>query len=305
MKRFVAPPLLLFVVLSGLLSGCLLPGTDSGPTPYPPEYLPTVIVLTGQAAMETAQADTPSPAPTVSPTITDTPVLPTFPPTDTATPAPSARNAQIQIQSPGPMSKVISPLHLRMQIVSGGSQLVQVDLQGEDGRLLARKLERVETWPGGFYLSLKIPFEITAAAELGRLTVSTKDGEGRLEALAANHVILLSVGPEEIAPVHDFSDRVVLYNPGTRDEGINGSLFVEGRFLPFNDQQVVLELLDEEGDTLGLRVLDFNGTDEQSFSTTIPYKISEPTEARLILRQEDDRLEGLIYLYSRLIILNP
>jgi hypothetical protein len=52
-------------------------------------------------------------------------------------------------------------------------------------------------------------------------------------------------------------------------------------------------------------VLDFNGTGEQLFSTTIPYKVSEPTLARLVLRQEDDRLDGLIYLYSREVLLNP
>ena len=68
---------------------------------------------------------------------------------------------------------------------------------------------------------------------------------------------------------------------------------------------MVLELLDPEDKTVGLRVLDFIGTDEQIFSTTIPYKVTEPTEARLVLRQEDDRLDGQVYIYSQLILLNP
>jgi hypothetical protein len=204
------------------------------------------------------------------------------------------------------MSKVISPITLRMQVVSGGSELVQVDLQGEDGRLLARKLERVKSWPGGYYVSLTIPFEVQTAAEVGRITISTKDGFGRPQAQLGMRVLLLSVGSDEITPEGDSSEHAVFYTP-PRDDAVasGGVVKVDGRFLPYNDEQVILELLDLEGKTVGLRVLDFDGTDEQLFETTIPYKITEATQARLVLRQEDDRLEGLIYLYSQEITLNP
>ncbi len=299
----------LLAALLGLLSACVPPSTDTGPTPFPPEYFPTVVVLTGQAAMATNLAGTPSatPAETLVPTETLTPADTLTPlPTDTPTPSPSAPSAQISIQVPGPMSKVTSPLFLRMQIVSGGSELVQIDLQGEDGRLLARKLERVPSWPGGYYVSLKIPFEVHAAAEVGRITISTKDGFGRVQSLLGMRVLLLSVGAEEITPEGDSSERAVFYEPPRKDAvAQDGVLSVDGRYLPFNDQPVILELLDTEGRTVGLRVLDFAGTDEQLFTTTIPYKVSEPTQAQLVLRQDDDRLDGLIYLYSQEILLNP
>lgn len=299
----------LLASLLGLLSGCGLPNTNSGPTPFPPEYFPTVVVLTGQAAMETNIARTPSATPTVTltPTLTFTPTeTPTPIPTDTPTPSPSAPLAQIRIQVPGPMSKVTSPMTLRMQIVSGDSELVQVDLQGENGRLLARNLERVKSWPGGYIVSMKIPFEVRAAAEVGRITISTKDGFGRVQAQLGMRVLLLSVGSDEITPEGDSSERAVFYTP-PREKAValDGVVGVEGRFLPFNDQQVVLELIDTNGKAVGLRVLDFVGTEEQLFETTIPYKIMEPTQARLVLRQDDDRLDGLIYLYSQEISLHP
>lgn len=204
------------------------------------------------------------------------------------------------------MSKVTSPLNLRMQVVSGASELVQIDLQGEDGRLLARNLERAKSWPAGYIVSLKIPFEIRVAAEVGRITVSTKDGEGRIQSLLAMRVLLLSVGSDEINPEGDPSERIVFYSPPVKDAvAKDGVVNVEGRFLPFNDQPVVLELIDPQGKTVGLRVMDFIGTDEQIFSTTIPYKIAEPTMSRLVLRQDDDRLEGPVYIYSQIIQLNP
>jgi hypothetical protein len=204
------------------------------------------------------------------------------------------------------MSKVTSPLSLRMQVVSGSSELVQIDLQGEDGRLLARNLKRVPTWPGGYYVSLKIPFEIRAAAEVGLITISTKNNSGQIQSQLGMRVLLLSIGEDEITPEGDPSERAVFYEPPKKDAvAQDGVLNVDGRILPFNDQPVVLELIDPEGKTLGLRVLDFDGTDEQLFTTTIPYKVSEPTMARLFLRQEDDRLDGYIYIYSQEVMLNP
>jgi hypothetical protein len=259
--------------------------------------------------MATNLAGTPSaiPTETMTPSITPTPTDTLTPaPTDTLTPSPSAPHSQIRIETPGPMSKVTSPISLRMQVVSGGSELVQVDLQGEDGRLLARKLERVPTWPGGYYVSLKLPFEVHAAAEVGRITISTKDDFGRVQSQLAVRVLLLSIGADEITPEGDSSERAVFYAPSRKDAvAQDGVVNIEGRFLPFNDQPVILELLDLEGRTIGLRLLDFSGTDEQLFSTTIPYKVSEPTQARLVLHQNDERLDGLIYLYSQEILLNP
>ena len=309
MNRIKLPHFILLASLLGLLSGCLLPGVDPIPTPFPPEYFPTVVVLTGQAAMATNLASTPSATPTqtLPPTETPTPTdTPTPIPTDTLTPSPSAPSAQIRILSPGPMSKVTSPMTLRIQIVSGGSELVQVDLQGEDGRLLSRNLERVPSWPGGYYFPLKIPFEVRAAAEVGRITISTKDGFGRIQSQLGMRVLLLSVGNDEITPEGDPSERIVFYEPLRKDAvAQEGVLNVEGRFLPFNDQPVILELLDPEGKTVGLRVLDFIGTDEQLFSTTIPYKVTEPTQALLALYQDDDRLDGQIFVYTQEILLNP
>jgi len=311
MKRLPFPKLFLLASLLGLVSACAAPATINGPTPFPPEYFPTVVILTGQAVMATNLAGTPSPIPTdtVLPSETPTPTDTLTPaPTNTLTPSPTAPIAQIRIQSPGQMSKVTSPLSLRMQVVSGSSELVQVDLQGEDGRLLARKLERVPSWPGGYYVSLKIPFEVLTAAEVGRITVSTKDDSGRVQSQLGMRVLLLSIGSEEITPEGDSSERAVFYSPPRKEKDAiaeGGVVNVNGRFRPFNDRPVILELLDSEGKTLGLRLLDFVGSGEQLFSTTLPYKVREPTMARLVLRQDDDRLDGLIYLYSQEILLNP
>ena len=155
-------------------------------------------------------------------------------------------------------------------------------------------------------VSVKLPFEVRLAAEVGRITISTKDDFGRIQSQLGMRVLLLSIGSDEITPEGDPAERAVFYAPPRKDAVVQGGILnVEGRFLPFNNQPVILDLLNQEGRSIGLRVLDLRGTGEQLFSTTIPYTVSEPTLARLVLRQEDERLDGLIYLYSQEVLLNP
>lgn len=295
-----------FASLLGLLAGCASPTPSLIPTPYPPEYLPTVIALTAQAdfasASETALALTPVefPTDTPEPTLTLTPQA-----TFTSTAIPGHSLGAIRFIAPGPMSKVVSPISLRANVISGSSQKVQIDLYGEDGRLLARELRNVLTTREGAFVSVRIPFEIRAVAELGRITISTLDAEGRLQALNSVRVLLLSEGTSEITTPGNPSEPVGLFSPTTRDVVSGGVLNLRGDIWPFNLNPVILELIDPDGKSLGLRIITVNTINPQLFETTIPYRVSEPTAARLIIRQDDDRMTGLFYAFSREILLNP
>ena len=297
---------LLLVSLLGLLAGCAAPPASPIPTAYPPEYVPTVIALTAEAAnilgTEVAFALTPTSFPSDMP-------LPTLSPTPratfTQTTIPGHEPAAIQIFAPGPMSKVISPINLRMQIVAGESEKIQIDLYGEDGRLLARNVKQVPTSGKGVPQQIKIPFEIRAAAEVGRLTVSTTDKAGRIQWLNSVRVLLLSSGVNEINPPGNPSEPVGVFSPLSEEPVSGGVLEVRGDVWPFNLKPVVLELLSPDGRSMGLRILNVDHLNPQLFETTIPYKVSEPTLARLTIRQDDDRIDGLFYVYSQEVLLNP
>jgi len=304
MKRI----LLLFASFLGLLAGCASPASPI-PTPYPPEYLPTVVALTAEAlaraasdsATATALISLPVPTETAEPTLTFTPA-----PTYTPTSIPLHKSAAIEIQSPGPMSRVISPINLRMNIQVGSSRRLQIDLYGEDGRLLSRTLKRnVPTSNRGILQTAKISFEIPSAAEVGRITVSTFDKEGRLQAVNSVRVLLLSTGVNEITPAGNPSEPVGVVEPSAGEAVSGGVLTVRGDVWPFNLQPVIFELIDADGKSIGLRILYVTTIEPQLFETTIPYKVSEPTPARLTIRQDDDRIPGLFYLYSQEVLLNP
>ena len=302
MKRTI----LMLASLIGILTACAAPTPSPIPTAYPPEYLPTVIALTAEAAnamgTEVALALTPSvfPSNTPRPTLSPTPQA-----TYTQTTIPGHEPATIQIFAPGPMSKVTSPITLRMNIVAGQSEKVQIDLYGEDGRLLTRNVKRVPTSGKGVPQQIRIPFEIPGAAEVGRITVSTTDKLGRLESLNSVRLLLLSSGTNEINPPGNPSEPVGVFAPVGDDPVTGGVLDIRGDVWPFNLNPVILELIGEDGRSMGLRILNLNQLNPQLFETTIPYKVSEPTVACLTIRQDDDRIDGVFYLYSQEVLLNP
>jgi hypothetical protein len=302
MKRNV----LLLASLLGLLAACAAPTASPIPTAYPPDYLPTVIALTAEAARisltETAVALTPVLPPTNTPAPTRTP-LPKA--TFTATTIPGHDPAAIQIFSPGPMSKVISPITLRMHIIAGASGKAQIDLYGEDGRLLTRNVKKVPPSGKGVDQQIKVPFEIPGAAEVGRLTISTLDKQGRIQYLNSVRLLLLSSGNNEITPPGNPSEPVGVFDPLEEESISGGVLSIRSDIWPFNPNPVLFELIGPDGKSIGLRIINPEHLNPQMVETTIPYRVTVPTLARLTIRQDDDRIDGLFYVYSQEVLLNP
>jgi len=142
MKRF----LITFALLLGLLAACASPNQTLIPTPYPPEYLPTVIALTADASIpspvapeDTVQNEIDFPTKTLEPSITPSPIA-----SLTSTTIPGHDLGAVRFSTPGPMSKVTSPIQVRAMVITGSSERVQVELFGEDGRLLVRELRKLQ-----------------------------------------------------------------------------------------------------------------------------------------------------------------
>jgi hypothetical protein len=295
--------LFLLFVSFWTLSGCGIAG-ESYPTPIPPDVLPTAIAQTAAVLNATAFALTPSATSTATalpPTRTRIPTS-----TYTPTPIPPAPKARLFILAPGPMSLLASPLQLRLYLVPGETNKVQASLFGEDGRLIWHDgpVTVQDVPPPGLELFLETPFDIRVA-ELGRLEVSTKDKAGRLETLTSMHLTLLPMGLSQINPPDPPFERAAIYSPAPEASVSGGILSVEGAMWPVNDQPVILELQDESGKPLMTRQLSLVGNTYIPFSTTLPYKVSKPTSARLSIRQADPRFNAIAYLYSVLVTLNP
>lgn len=278
------------------------------PTAMPAEYLPTAVALTA-AALASPVSALPTQTETATPTITPTPTQ-TPSPTPTAsltpTPGPVAPLPAIRILSPGPISKVVSPIVLKAYIQPGANNRYQIELLGEDGRLLGREILRHQIYlTEGVYTNIKIPFETRAAAELGRLQISTQDEFGRPLETTSVHLLLLSVGTNDINIGDNEYARSFFYYPQPDDDIYGGTLPLIGEIQPYNDNSITFELLSEEGKTLGLRVISITAGERAVFETSIPYDVNEITSARLVIRQADKDFVGSVYLHSQLVILHP
>jgi hypothetical protein len=305
--EYMKTRLLTLASFFGLLTGCGFPASTPLPTSIPPEHVPTVIALTADAANLAATETLLASLPTLAPTHTPAPTLTITPgPSPTPTSIPGHDLAEIEIGSPGPFSKVVSPITLKMDITTGKSEIVQVDLVGEDGRLITRLLKKnVPTSNNGILQTIKINFEIPGAAEVARLTVSTFDEFDRIQALNSVRLLLLSTGENEITTPGNPSEPIRIFSPTKKDVASKGVLRIRGDVWPFSTKPLILELITPDGKSLGLRIVDIEQAAPQLFETTIPYKISEPVIARLTIYQEDDRIPGVFYVYTQEVQLNP
>ncbi len=280
----------------------------------PTQSLPTVVALTGQAIFATSAAMTQQVPPTETPLPTSTPIPSTPLPTVTPTFAAGfTKLAQIHFLSPGPMSSVVSPVKLQAMLVAGESGKVLFELLGEDGRLIWRILKSVTRAASGAYRAVDMSYEIRAVSEAGYIRISTKDKEGRIQALNTMPVLLYSIGSNQNNPVGNMEyERVMFEGLKDRDEVSGGILTLKGRYWPFNEQPVVIELIPANRLPISSRILRFSGIDTQSFETTIPYKVTEPTWVRLTIRQDnpwlsvlDPELVNYIYVFTMELLLKP
>lgn len=307
----------LFASLLGLLSACAKLNAPT-PTPLPLDYLPTIVALTGQAAFAAATASANANKPTALPTETllptETPIPLTAFPSATPTIAPGfTRFAELRFVSPGPMSSLVSPIDFKAILTAGKSNLVRIDLLGEDGRILYSNMNRITRARGGSYRSYQIAFEIRAVSENGYIRISSKDDRKRLQSLNTMPTLLYSVGETRLnLPGNMIYERVALNGLKDGAEIIGGTLNLKGLFWPFNKQPVFIDLIDPDGKVIASRVLNFKGIEPETFETTLPYKITKPTLARLAIHQEnpalsvaDPDLKKYIYYYSIEILLKP
>lgn len=314
------------------MTGCNLRGQPVKSTATPLKGTPSITVSpaftengtglpeTGTPASETTltltsiptftRTRTPTATQTLTPTVTQTlrpSRTPTLTPTITSTPTLNPKANLLRIAVPGPMSKVTSPVELVFYISPDFVGNTRIELIGEDGRQLYTKAFRTFATEGSTKVSEKVSFEIPGTAEVARLQISTFDKTGHMLAFNAVRLLLLSVGETQLSPSLPPLEHVLLRTPKWGDEISGGSLNIQGEIQPVNNQPITVELFDQAGNLLVSQLLALKPDDGtyQPFNITLPYRLETKVPARLVIRQDDDRIGGLAYFYSRELTLNP
>lgn len=327
------------LVLPALLAGCSALADTEHATPYPTEYLPTVVALTLGASAgvrtppsETTGEYTHTPAPTTTipasqmpppathtsqPVETATPLVssPTAVPVDrTASPTSAAPldipDALLMIRNLGPLSRVTSPLHLSAYVKTGASGRVLIELLGEDNRLLFRELKTISTVPvgGSAGFSMDLEFEISAAAEAGRLRLSIADEYDRTTAVNSVPLILLSIGDSDIIPPVDVLAPIDIQQPTRRALIQGGKVLVSGLARSGGLGTLMVKLLTTNGSEVGSRLVGVQtptAGGHGSFAIEVPYTVSQPTTVLLVVQEGAQSINDPIYLTSLEVMLSP
>jgi hypothetical protein len=192
--------------------------------------------------------------------------------------------------------------------VPGARGRIRLELFGEDGRLLVRKVLSFSLGSRPVFLVNDLDFEIAAVAETGRLTISVDDIFGRTKELTSIEVILLNSGESDLNPHGDYLAPLVIDAPEPGDEISGGSLIVAGLARPSSDNPLKIEVLDRNGKIVGERlvaVAEGPPDEHRPFATEITYRVEHRTPVLLVVKERGDRVPGTVHLTSLELILNP
>lgn len=270
----------------------------------------------GTATHTSTPTHTLSPTPSATATQTPTPsktATPKETATETLTPSLTPSNVipitNIEITKPGQLSKVVSPILLRAMVNPSPDGKVTIELIGEDGRLLVRKIIIMNPNLGRKVgLVVDLPFEVEAGAELARLQIVVHDDLGRIREQNAVDLLLLSDGQEDYNAAGDLLERafIQLPYPGTLIQG--GKVVVTGLARPLYGEPLVVELINANGTVVGTRLVGVaSGPAEvhRPFSVEVPYQIDAATWVQLVVRERGERIPGTAYLVSQQILISP
>jgi hypothetical protein len=268
---------------------------------------PTPLVFNPSATLS------PSPSPSSTPGITNTPSRRATH-TPTITPTPPIPNAGVQFVEPGPMSKVVSPLHVIANLRSAPSGTYRVELwaeplrPGEPPRLLYLDLERIISNPIDWvYIDQDVQFELARVSEFGQLRLSVYDEYDRPTTINSVDLILLSMGPSAITPSNIRSEPIVIREP-TRNKLIQGgTLIASGLARPTEDFMLV-ELVATDGSIVGYRQVFVSPAADGSYvpwAVEVPYTVTSGTWVRLRVSETGTRIAGMEHLASVEVYLSP
>lgn len=219
--------------------------------------------------------------------------------------------ALLQVVKPGEMSRLSSPILVTANVYPGEGGMVNVQLIGEDGRVMSDQLLQLTTMGSGWVsLATEIQFEINSAGESALVVVSTRDAYGRRIAQVAVQVILLQVGKSEIENPEFTKQPVILDSPVMGGFARKGSLHIEGLVHSFNENPIIVELISTTGGVVASKAVTLSaasGAQEFTpFSLDLNYGVTKRTPVRLVIRQPSKLFYAVDFsLYSQLLFLDP
>ena len=310
------------VVLSALAAAslaCALGGSPTATVGAPATNTVAPAGATDTSAPPASPTGAPA-EPSATTAAGDTPAAP-----GTNTPAPTAAPPEVPeailITAPGLGSKLTSPLHVEGIADPTFEQTLVIQITDADGAVLATQPTTIQGDAGS-----RGPFAAdvaftTPSDQPGRISVfATSARDGGLVHLASVEVDLLASGAAVVEPAVDHPETHIILDPPALAEARGGNLQVVGYSDYVFESMLSVALCGEGGtgapdlicgtaDNLiaqgGAMLMSSDIGLPGPFSGTLPYSVSAPVGARLVVYSTSPRDGGIIHLTTTPLTLNP
>jgi hypothetical protein len=248
---------------------------------------------------------------------TDTP-LPAGP---SATPAPPDIPEAILINQPGQAASVTSPVNVTGEADGTFEQALVVQITDQNGGVLVTVPTTIQaSSPDRGPYAVDVPFTV-AADQPGRISVySTSARDGGLIHLASVEVTLLASGPASPAAAAPHPESLIINSPAPNAAVSGGVIHVEGYSQYVFENQLAVILCGEGGSgspepVCGTadNVLEVGSATVSSpdvgqpgpYAGDLPYTITSPVQARLVIYSVSPRDGGILHLATVPLQLSP
>jgi hypothetical protein len=191
----------------------------------------------------------------------------------------------------------------------GAGGKVRIELFGEDGRALLRLVQVYYAAPNArVHIYEDLAYEISAAAELGRLVITTEDGFGRPVAVNSVDLVLLGMGEADPNPSGEEQQAIVIRKPAMGALIQGGTLVLSGEARPVDSGLLRVELVSEEGKVVGQRAATVGEPGPNgygAFQVEVPYQVDSFTRARLVISAGGAPMSEIRWLASVEVLLGP
>lgn len=304
--------LLVLMTLGLMLAACdlLAPAQATPaitPTPVPPETPTLPLVPTDTPILPVSP--TFSPAPTATPAAPNTPTVEPTLPVTSVQPTPELPEESILILEPGPGSRLTSPARVAGVSDPTFEQSLAVRMVLDDGTELVVVPVQIQAdigQRGNF--EVEVPFDIGEERQAFIQVYAASARDGGITHLAAVGVRIAPAGPQDIVTRTPHPEQIVIFQPAPGETVSGGVAHVEGFGLASFEQNLIVEVLDQDGQVIGSQPVTVQAPDlgiPGPFSADLPYTLAASGAGRIVVRDPSPAFAGDTHLSSVEITLEP
>jgi len=209
-------------------------------------------------------------------------------PTDA--PAPEGPAEAIRIMAPGPGSRLVSPMTVRvLTTLPAFENTLALRVLLDDGTELVPAQAVIGTGPEGGPLTFEATLTFEVAEErpafLQAYLASPRDGG--VTHLVSTMVMVGTGGVADVQPAPEEAERLQILAPAPGDAIRGGSVHVEGIGLASFEQTLLIEVLDAYGEVIGLQPVLVQAADfglPGPFVADVPYTLTASGAGRVVVR---------------------